>query len=229
MKRYCLKCKNSFEPVRKNHVFCSSKCRTDSWKINHHWKDEDFSDNTNNASLQNKIPYIKVEQGLFFETIQKAKLAEQFWIYSHSMLWPTQDFNEEQQIIFKKHLSDFFIDSNDADATFRELVERVVLAKRYVLEKPYRYVAPPQDYLNPKFYNGLESTAKWYHALQLRRRTDPNCGESLEIFSEAVLNYASKRNILDIVFYRQLFISLEAPDLLQWYLNAIIHYQFINY
>jgi len=229
MKRYCLKCKSPFEPVRKNHVFCSSKCRSDSWKINHYWKDEDLSDSRNNAPIQNKIPFIKVEQGAIFNTIKKVKLVDQLWIYAHSMLWGAQDFKEDEQTTFKKCISEYFVNSTNVEGTFRELVERIVLAKRYVLEKPYRFIASPREYLNPKFYNGLESTAKWYRALQEQKQRDPNFGETLEIFSEAILNYATNQNILDIVFYRQIFISLEIYDLLQWYMNAIMHYQFIHY
>jgi hypothetical protein len=65
--------------------------------------------------------------------------------------------------------------------------------------------------------------------LQEQRNSTPQFGESLKIFSEAILNYADERNLLDIIFYRQIFITQKDWDLLQWYMNAVMHYQFINY
>jgi hypothetical protein len=229
MKRYCLKCKKAFEPVRKNHVFCSSKCRAESWKINHYWKDFDPTDNGNHIPVQQKITFARVEQGVLFKTLKKVKLVEQLWIFAHSILWGAQNFSEEEQDRFKKYLSEYFPDGANVEETFRELVERFVLAKRYLLEKPYRFIAPPNDYLNPKFYNSFSSTATWFRALQVLKQKNPDICESLEVFSEAILNYATTQNILDIVFYRHVFTSLENYDLLQWYMNAIVHYQFLHY
>ena len=145
------------------------------------------------------------------------------------MLWSTRDFTEEQQNTYKRLIAEHFLQSGNADETFKNLVEKVVLAKRYVLEKPYRFIAEPSDWLNIRFFNGLSGAAKWHDALQEQRTHNPAFGESLSVFADAILNYAEERNVLDIVFYRQFFISIKAWDLLQWYMNAVMHYQFINY
>jgi hypothetical protein len=233
MKKVCLECQESFLPKKRNdQLYCSHSCKQAAY-IKRKVATMNNTDESVKEKIQNtnkvEIPFVKVENGRLFDSIKCVKRTEQLFVFCHSMLWSTKDFPEDQQNNLKRLIAEYFKESSDVDETFKHLVEKIVLAKRYVLEKPYRFMAEPKDWLNIKFMNGLRNTSKWHDALQEQRKTNPKFGESLKIFSEAILNYAEQRNVLDIVFYRQALISLEAWDLLQWYMNFVMHYQFINY
>ena len=225
MKKICLKCQKEFETENKDKHYCSALCKAEAWKASK----SGFGSENQNPDPNESIPFTKVDNGRLFDAIKRVKRTEQFFVFCHSMLWSTRDFSEEQQNIYKRLIADHFKDSINVDETFKDLVEKVVLAKRYVLEKPYRFIAEPGDWLNIKFFNGLAGATKWHDALQEQREITPEFGESLIIFAEAILNYSEERNVLDIVFYSHIFISLKSWDLLQWYMNAVMHYQFINY
>jgi hypothetical protein len=225
MKNICLNCQKEFETDSEDKKFCSALCKAQTWKASK----AGFGGNRDGLKITNNIPFIPVGEGKLFDAIKLEKRTEQFFIFCHSMLWSTRDFSENQQNVYKRLIAEHFLSGVDADETFKNLIEKVILAKRYVLEKPYRFIAEPSDWFNIKYYNGLAGTAKWHDALQEQRNSTPQFGESLKIFSEAILNYADERNLLDIIFYRQIFITQKDWDLLQWYMNAVMHYQFINY
>lgn len=225
MKKICLQCRKEFETENTIKHFCSALCKAEAWKASK----SGFGSNEENSNTKKEIPFIHVEEGKLFDSIKQVKRTEEFFVFCHSMLWSTRDFSEDEQNTCKRLIADHFLKSTNVDETFKDLVEKVVLAKRYVLEKPYRFIAEPTDWLNIKFYNGLSGANKWHDALQEQREINPEFGVSLNVFANAILHYAEERNLLDIVFYRQLFINLKAWDLLQWYMNAVMHYQFINY
>lgn len=233
MEKTCEYCQETFLPKKRNdQMYCSSSCRQLAYvkrKVLFNLHKNDSAEKKNILKNHLELPFIKVENGRIFDAIKRVKRTEDFFVFCHSMLWSTRDFSEHQQNHYKRLIADHFRENVDADETFKALVEKVVLAKRHVLEKPYRFIAEPSDWLNIKFFNGLSGANKWHDALQEQREITPKFGESLSVFAEAILNYAEQKNVLDIVFYRQIFISLKSWDLLQWYMNSVMHYQFINY
>lgn len=223
MKKICLNCNHEFEALRNDKKFCSTSCKAALWL-----KRKGFFQNKITKQETN-ILFLKVDKGDLFNSIKKAKRSEDFWIFCHAMFWHTQDFHEGEKNKFKQMISEHFKNSRDIDETFAELIERACLAKRHVEEKESRYIPQPEDWLNTNYPNGLSSTHKWFIALQKQRLHSPDFNKGLSLFAEAVASYADTRNILDIVFYRQVFISLTHYDLLQWYMNVIMHYQFIDF
>ncbi len=225
MKKFCLNCKKEFDTCKKSQAYCSELCK----RIGMLTAKAKFLSLAKMNSVINSLPVYHVKEGFLFDGIQQVSKTESFLVFCHSMLWSTRDFTEEEKNKLLRLVSQHFECCQDINDTFKDLVEKVVLAKRYVLEKPYRFVAEPQDWLNIKFYNGLSGASKWHEALQEQRKITPHYGESLQVFAEAILNFSEKRNLLDIAFYRQVLIGHKAWDLLQWYMNAVMHFQFINY
>jgi hypothetical protein len=223
MKKFCLNCNTEFETLRDDKMFCNTSCKAEQWL-----KTKGFFKNKS-ANKEMKLPFKKIESGDLFNAIKKVKRTEDFWIFCHAMLWQTQDFHEGEKNKFKQQIADHFKNSRDIDETFTELVERTCLAKRHIEEKEGRYIPQPEDWFNINQPNGLTSTNKWYTALQKQRLHSPDFNKGLVLFAEAVISYADTRNMLDIVFYRHVFISLTHYDLLQWYMNVVMHYQFIDF
>lgn len=115
------------------------------------------------------------------------------------------------------------------EKTFKQLIERVCLAKRYVSRKKGRYISKPVDWLNVNYKNGLKGTEKWFKQVQLQRADVPHYNEGISILSLAVLQYCEVKSVLNIEYYREKFISLKQFDLLQHYMNTVVHLQYTNY
>jgi hypothetical protein len=176
-----------------------------------------------------KIPENKIQHGDLFNNLKKVQRANDYWIFCHSFFWNTQNYTEDQQNQFRNSIIKYFEGSNDIDNSFIELVQRACLAKQYVQEKNYRSMALPGEWFDPNFIGGLAYSKCWFDKVLEHRNTSKYFLKDIEIFSNAILSYAENKNILDIAFYRQIFIDLKNHDLLQWYMNAVMHFQFINY
>jgi hypothetical protein len=223
MKKFCLNCNTEFETQKEKKNFCRPSCSATYWLK----RKGLFQNKLPEKEL--KLPFKKIESGDLFNAIKKVKRTEDFWIFCHAMFWHTQDFHEGEINKFKQQIADYFKNSRDIDQTFTELIERACLAKRHAEEKDSRYIPQPEDWFNINHPSSLATTNKWYAALQKQRLHSPDFSKGLSFFAEAVISYADTRNMLDIVFYRHVFISLTHYDLLQWYMNVVMHYQFINF
>jgi hypothetical protein len=220
MKNICLNCFIKFEAENESQDFCCERCRLE-------FTEKFFLAATKGGA--SKLPLRRMEQGNMFDVIKKTKRTEDFWIFCHAMFWHTQDFHEGERNRFKLQITDYFKDAKNTDDIFTELIERCCLAKRNIEERASGYIPQPNEWLNINHPNGLSCTNKWYSVLQKQRVNCPDFNVGLKVFAEAIIKYADTRNILDIVYYRQVFLSLTHYDLLQWYMNIVMHFQFIDY
>lgn len=184
---------------------------------------------TKNETKNKTVSHLRVIKGGLFPTTKREKRVEHFWLFCQATLWNTQQFSDAQVTEFKTLINEHFKGNKNVDKTFKQLVERVCLAKRYVTRKRGRYISKPIDWLNINYKNGLAGTASWYKIVEEQRETVPHYNEGILILSRAVHNYCEKRNILDILQYRKEFISLKQHDLLQIYMNTIMHVQYFNF
>jgi hypothetical protein len=226
MIKACAYCQTEFSTKRKDQIYCKPACKQMAYiqRKNNSIK-QPLAQSANNF----KIPVLKVVKGDLFRTIKRVQRTQQFWIFCHSLFWSTQNFSEEQQNDYKQLIAPHFKGSSDIDETFKELVERACIAKQYVSQKDYRSIADPNEWLNIHYLQGLSGTCNDYQAIQNQRQTIPTYKEGISLLSEAVLRYSESRNVLDIAYYREEFIKLKQHDLLQYYMNAVMHIQFIQF
>ena len=174
------------------------------------------------------LTQLKIIKGDLFNTVKRVKRTQDLLNFSQSLFWPERNFSEKRQLELKLRIAEHFRESKDIDKTFRELVERTVLAKRWVEEEEYRTILRPELWFNIDRIDGLYFTHGLYGKMLTQRKTIPSYQCGLTVFSEAILNYCESKNVLDIYAYREQFIALRRLDLLQYYYNAVIHIQFIN-
>lgn len=174
------------------------------------------------------MPTLKVVKGDLFNTIKRITRTQDLLNFSQSILWPERNFSENKKLQLQSLIAEHFRDSKDIDQTFRELVERTVMAKRWVDEKEYRFILKAEQWFDINRIDGLYFTHGMYGRMLTQRRTIPSYEFGLTVISEAVLRYCEKKNVLDIYNYREQFIKLNRMDLLQYYFNAVMHIQFIN-
>jgi hypothetical protein len=171
----------------------------------------------------------QIIRGGLYSPTKREKRINDFWTFCHSTFWSKEIFTESQEDEFRKLIAVYFVKGKDSNETFCQLVQRAVLAKRYVKRRKSRYIAKPADWLNINYKKGLKGTEAWYNDVEQQRLTVPSYNEGIELLSEAILSWARKRNILDVPAYREKFIELKQFDLLFLYTNAVMHYQYINY
>lgn len=184
---------------------------------------------TKKETKSKNVSHLRVIKGGLFPTSKREKRIEQFWLFCQATFWNTGQFTDAQVGEFKTLISEHFKGSKNVDKTFKQLAERVCLAKRYVSRRKGRYISKPIDWLNINYKNGLAGTASWYKEVETQRETVPHYNEGILLLSRAVLNYCEKRNILDILLYRKELIKLKQHDLLQIYMNTIMHIQYFNF
>ncbi len=169
----------------------------------------------------------KVIRGGLYMSPEKEKRISDFWTFCHSLFWPTEVFTTQQQAGFKALIAAHF-NEDSANDTFKELVQRAVLAHRYINRHPGRYIGRPQDWLNIFNRSGLTGTAKWYNAVQEQRKTMSEYNKGLSLLARAILNVAMKKKMQYVNAYREAFIELQQQDLVSIYSNATFHFLFTN-
>jgi hypothetical protein len=156
------------------------------------------------------------------------KLINGLWTVAYSSLWHNRTFctNEVQEL--KTLLADHFKNKRSDKQNFKELVERICLAKRYVARKKGRYISKPIDYLNINYKNGLVGTASWLKVVNEQRKSVPHYNEGISTLANAMLKFIEAPK--DYVYYRfkAKLIEQKQYDLLQIFQNVIINLQYFN-
>lgn len=181
------------------------------------------------ATKTKHVSHMRVVKSNLFPTTKREKRIEQFWLLCQAAFWNTQQFTHAEVAEFKILIRDHFKGYKNVDKTFKELAERVCLAKRYVTRRKGRYISKPVDWLNINYKNGLAGTASWYKVVEEQRKTVPHYNEGIALLARAVLHYCEKRNFLDIYNFRKELIKLKQHDLVHIYMNTIMHIHFLNF
>ena len=157
----------------------------------------------------------------------KRKRINAFWDFCYATFWSNQNFSEAEKEKFRELIADHFAGADDPNQKFIELVERAILAKRYIRRSPSRYIAKPMDWLNISFKKGLSGTVNWYKEVNEQRKTVPHYNEGIAVLANAILDFSKFARQQQIAEYRNHLIKMDQFDLLFLYQNAIIHLLFI--
>ncbi len=96
------------------------------------------------------------------------------WDFAHHQLWNDYPFSEEEIAKAKKYIRRYYRAIHPARFTrtannrLKVFCERVMLAKKYVLRFPYRYIPSPCIWFNPKNAKGFRGTKEWYERGKVR-------------------------------------------------------------
>ncbi|MBA2611322.1 MAG: hypothetical protein H0U95_05070 [Bacteroidetes bacterium] len=180
------------------------------------------------ANSKARTSTLRVIRGGLFPQTKKEIATENLWFICKASFWNTQLFSNEEEKEFKVLLAEHFKGSKNIDVTFKQLVERICLTKRYLTRRKGRYISKPIDWLNINYTNGLAGTLSWYKVVEEQRKNVPHYNEGITLLAKALLKYADKRNILDMLHYRKELIRLKQHDLLQVFMNSIMHLQYFS-
>lgn len=158
---------------------------------------------------------------------QKAKLVNGLWKVAQSALWNGRDFSIAEQEELKQLLAEHFEGNKNIKRNFKDLVERICLAKRFVSRRKGRYISKPIDWLNINYRNGLVGTASWLEEVKEQRKSVPHYNEGITTLANGILKYMESPNIMVFLRYRKMLIEQKQFDLLQIFQITIINLQYI--
>lgn len=97
-------------------------------------------------------------------TEAKARLVNGAWLFAHTLLWHTQDFNEAEIELAKAEIESIILHPSlfVSREKFIAFCERVLLAYQYLQRKENRYVPHPLKWLSPHYEHGYKGTRAWY-------------------------------------------------------------------
>lgn len=180
-------------------------------------------------AAKRKTKAAKVIQLNIFQQPQQRnvqKLIDGVWAAAVNSLWFHKTFNEKETETFKSLIAEHFYNSNDSKRNFRELIERICLAKRYVARKRGRYISKPQDYLNIHYPLGLAGTSAWLEQVKFIRKDVPEYNKGITTLAKSLLAFIESPSVANFHKGRKNLIEQNQFDLLQIYNNVIIHLQY---
>jgi hypothetical protein len=155
------------------------------------------------------------------------KLIHASWAVVQSALWNSQHFNPSEVAQLKKLIAEHYENNKSIKVTFKDLIERICLAKRYVARKKGRYISKPVDWLNIHYHKGLAGTAVWLQEVKEQRKTVPEYNQGISTLAKGILKYIESPSMIVFYQYRRMLIEQKQQDLLQIFYNTIIHLQFL--
>lgn len=150
------------------------------------------------------------------------------WVMAYSTFWNNKQFSISEKDQLKKLIAEHFENKKSSKLNFKELVERICLAKRFVARRKGRYISKPIDWLNINYRNGLEGTASWLEAVNEQRKTVPHYNEGITTLATAILKFTESPTASVYYRFRTKLIAKKQFDLLQIFQNTIINLQYIN-
>lgn len=97
------------------------------------------------------------------------------WDFAHNHLWNNYPFEKEEVEKVKKFIRRYYGAIHPerftqvANNRLKVFCERVMLARKYVLRFPYRYIPSPGIWFDPKNEKGFRGTKKWYERGKVRK------------------------------------------------------------
>lgn len=176
---------------------------------------------TQHALLPQQIFCLRIEKGIneYHEEIKQ--LVNTAWYIVYTALWNTEQLSIKEKEIAINFITEFLQQSNNHRKAFNEFVQRVLMARQYIICHPGTYAPIPSRWFDPANARGFAGTAKWFHSLEEMRTSILNFKEPLQVFSEAVLQTIQACSAKEFHAWRGYFISKRSQGLLNLYLSVI--------
>lgn len=158
--------------------------------------------------------------------IETEKLINGLWSVVKSSLWVNRIFTMKESEELKELIADHFFNGKNNKRNFKDLVERICLAKRYLARKRGRYISKPQDWLNVHYPKGLAGTASWLEQVNTVRKDVPEYNKGITTLANGIIKYMESPNIIVFNRYKAMLVEQKQFDLLQIFYNTIINLQY---
>lgn len=175
------------------------------------------------AQQQNAFTFIKGYAGqeqLLQQTINAT------WQIAYTALWNGVILNSNETKKCKQLIRTWLLQGDDLVSTYTELVQRIMLARAYVMALPNRFVPLPSEWFCLSNEKGLAGTKAWFAKLQFKRLAMPLYKIELKAFAEAILELAEEPTTHNFHYWREYFIERGWQALLNVYLAVVANMEY---
>jgi hypothetical protein len=143
------------------------------------------------------------------------------WQIIYTALWNTAQFSEEEEEVAKKYISNFLETTPAIHLNFNTLIQRVILARQYIISHDINFTMLPSTWFNPQNKKGFVGTQSWLQAINKTRLSLPHYKQPLKVFAQAITETTFQTNPKTFHYWRNYFIDRNANALLNLYLSVI--------
>lgn len=143
------------------------------------------------------------------------------WLIAYTALWNGETFSTTEKEKAMDLIKDFIKQQANPKKAYAEFVQRVLLARQYILTHPGAYAPIPSQWLNAANKNGFAGTQRWYASLQNIRQSLPLYKLPVKAFAEAVLETIQSDAARDFHFWRSYFVETQSQNLLNLFLSTM--------
>jgi hypothetical protein len=158
---------------------------------------------------------------------QVKELTHVAWQISYSALWNGKEFSVAEMAAAKERIQSF-IQNGSPLKTFSEYVQRVLLARQYIITHEGTYAPRPGHWLNPQNTKGFAGTQRWFTAVQEARAAEPAFKQYIKAFPEAVLEVLQSNKAADFHYWRSWFAERGAQATLNLFLSVLANCNYLR-
>jgi len=156
---------------------------------------------------------------------QLNELSHTAWLIAYTALWNGETFSAAEKEKATGLLKDFIKQQANPKKAFSELVQRILLARQYILTHPGTYAPIPTEWLNPANTKGFAGTQRWFASLETMRQSLPLYKLPLKAFGEAVLETRQSCAARDFHYWRSYLCEHNCQGLLNLFLSVVANGQ----
>ena len=124
----------------------------------------------------------------------------QAWEFAYSFLYPSEFFSANNIATDKVFLRQYFTPASNSKnpqfaSIYRQFVERLAIANRWVMNDPYRFFPQTQKYFDQLFKDGFTGTKKLYQTDLDKRKIEKDSCINNAIFAKLYAEYTNNPRI----------------------------------
>lgn len=143
------------------------------------------------------------------------------WHALYAILYNGCTFSSAEIDASKALIRQHLLQAPDAEAEYINMVQRILLTRRYLSGNSSRYVPTPAKWLDPQNANGFTGTETWFSNLETFRQKQPLFKITYKAFAEAILEMAIEPTATNFHYWRSYFIERNANTLANLFLATI--------
>ncbi len=137
------------------------------------------------------------------------------WQVAHSALWADKVFTQQDKEEFLSLISCYYRGSKNKVACFKQVIQRILLARRYVNRNSRRYIPKPADWLNIHFTYGVSGTKGWFDRIKEERKKVPHYNDGIQLFADGVWTFVNTPTAVNYSNLHQDLFQRDQHDLIE--------------
>lgn len=160
---------------------------------------------------------IKEKQEHYQQVILLTNIA---WQISYCALWNGKEFSAAEIAAAKAFIQSFIRQGNPLK-TYSEYVQRVMLARQYIITHEGAYAPWPTRWLSSENKMGFAGTGRWFRTVEEARAKEPAFKQYIKALPEAVLETLQSNKAADFHYWRSWFAERNAQSTLNLFLSVL--------